>query len=399
MLKNKLTPKLNKSEKVVKFLSEHQLFEHSSPKVLEQITACIEIKEYQPGDILIEEGSPLACLGIIFSGTVDVTKQYCAGDLLREELVLEEKKHHIQQLKRGDLFGEMTFVGATETSATITAATPTKVILLPKEQLIGQGDQLMSVYNSIVAHISSVLVKRLQQTNQNFINSLQKNLIHEKMRVNAGKLVMLIIIATGVNNVAEQVVHKLHLNPDNRLVVWGMLILFALPSLYILNNSNYSKKDLGLDFTNWRPTVKRAAVISLALMLLLTGTKYILIRMGALTVPGPFFSLTEFLTIEPLYLTPILYMVSSGIQEFMTRGVLQGSIHRFLGQQHGLLAVIMTALYFSFMHFHFGVTTVLLVLIGGIFFGLIYLKDKNILGITIIHYFLGMMMSALGLMT
>lgn len=391
--------RVDETKKIVRFLAEHPLFKNSTLAEIKQVAMLVEVKKYAVGDVLVEEGTALSCLGIIISGAVNITRQYRKGDMGHEELQIEDQTHKIQQLGSGHLFGEMTFVAGETTAASLIAVEPTEALLIEKEKLMGNDPLLISIHNSIVAFISTVLVKRLRQTNQEFTNSLQKNLIQEKLRVNAGKLIILIIIATGINNIADFLVQKLHLNPANRLVVWGMLILFALPSLYILNNSNYSKADVGLDFSNWRPTLKRGLIISVILAILLMGTKYLLIDFGTITAQGPFIDFTEFLAIEPFYLSPILYMVSSAIQEFMTKGVLQGGIHRFLGQEHGFLAVIISSLFFSFLHFHFGVVTIFLVLIGGVFFGLIYLKDKNILGVTIVHYVLGLMMSALGLMS
>lgn len=390
--------KRKSKDKILEFIKKFPFFVRFSEQELKKIIDCSQLKTYDTGEIIVQEGIALSSLGFIVSGVANVTKQYKKSRLDEDELLIDDNNHQIHQLKTGDIFGEMSFIADELTSASISAAEPTEVLFISKEQILSKERGLMSAYHLIVGDISKLLVARLKQTNQKFTHALHTNLIHEKIRVNAGKLIVLIIFATGVNNCADLIVRSFHLNPDNRLVVWGMLILFALPSFYVLNNSNYSKADVGLDFTNWRPTLKRALIISMILSLLFAVFKYLVLKTGVLVITAPFFNIQKWLNIEPYHLVPILYFFSSGIQEFMMRGLLQGGVHRLIGQQYGLLSVFITAFYFAVLHFHFGVMSILLVFSGGIFFGLIYLKDKNILGVTIVHYVLGALITSFGLM-
>ena len=98
---------------------------------------------------------------------------------------------------------------------------------------------------------------------------------------------------------------------------------------------------------------------------------------------------------EPLFywnvLRPIdlLYIPNVVLQEFLVRGVTQGSIERILPENYSpAVSIIVSSLFFGSIHIHKGIVYMVGAALLLAFFGALYKKQKTIWGLCIPHLFL-----------
>jgi membrane protease YdiL (CAAX protease family) len=87
----------------------------------------------------------------------------------------------------------------------------------------------------------------------------------------------------------------------------------------------------------------------------------------------------------------LLYGLHSPIQEFVARGVLQGSLqHFFIGKNITLRAIVVSNALFSATHVHLlnGMLGVI-VFIPGLFWGWLYSRQQNLIGVSLSHIMIG----------
>ena len=68
---------------------------------------------------------------------------------------------------------------------------------------------------------------------------------------------------------------------------------------------------------------------------------------------------------------------------------MQNTMQRFLRDEHGVRSVMVLSLAFGVMHTHLGLTMVLSSTVASVCFGFFYLCHRNLVGVTIVHYIMG----------
>lgn len=83
------------------------------------------------------------------------------------------------------------------------------------------------------------------------------------------------------------------------------------------------------------------------------------------------------------------YFFHSVLQELVARGLLQSSFQRFLDDRRGLQSVVLSSTLFGVFHIHFGFMVVAITILSGLLFGAVYLRHRNLAGVTLLHFFAG----------
>jgi len=92
----------------------------------------------------------------------------------------------------------------------------------------------------------------------------------------------------------------------------------------------------------------------------------------------------------------IVYPVICAIQEFAARGVLQSRIDEFYLYKHPYFSIIMASAIFGFAHIHINLSLVFLTFLGGLFFGHLFHRYKNLIGPIVAHFIAGTAVIATG---
>lgn len=142
-------------------------------------------------------------------------------------------------------------------------------------------------------------------------------------------------------------------------------------------------KDMGLNFANIKPIMKRSCIISLVIIAVLIAAKLIM-------KPGEkLFDLSKY---------DFLYPLTSILQEFLARGFLLTCLMNIYDTGHKKhAAVFVSSLLFTTLHLYYGFLFMVGAGVLSVLLGYLYLKDKNIWGVSLIHFVFGTVGVMLGL--
>ncbi len=166
----------------------------------------------------------------------------------------------------------------------------------------------------------------------------------------------------------------------------GVEIVGILMFAFIIWQTSLGFKDIGIRSDTPKKDIKEGLRWSACAVVLLCLVK-IGVRMVNPDVLGaghPFVDFGRF------GIAQILYVFTAGIQEFLARGVIQGNLRRIVvGKHPGFLANLITSMIFAAMHTHLGFVFMLGAAVLAGMEGILYEKQKSILGVWMLHYCFG----------
>lgn len=93
----------------------------------------------------------------------------------------------------------------------------------------------------------------------------------------------------------------------------------------------------------------------------------------------------------------ILYMVSVVLQELVFRGMFITCLEELLSDRRGVVSVGLASVVFASMHLPFGWTITALTFVVGWGFGLLFRRQRSLVGVCVAHFILGCLGTAVGL--
>ena len=140
--------------------------------------------------------------------------------------------------------------------------------------------------------------------------------------------------------------------------------------------------EFGVTLKNWKQSLIEGITISVALLLVGALALMLLgVQQGN--------SLTDYVNTDWLKFETLAYIPHSIIQEFVFRGVVLTTLLQLFRDCSLWQPLLLSNLLFAFMHLHLGVGATVMTFIIGYLFSWMYLRHKNILGISIAHILLG----------
>lgn len=154
------------------------------------------------------------------------------------------------------------------------------------------------------------------------------------------------------------------------------IFLFAVLGLFILP---YHPQFYGINLNGWKHNLVIGLSAGISLALVIWGLRIVLPDYGV-----------EWLRINPQFKWDyLLYPIFVLSQEWVIKGYIQSYFMSVFGKQKKWLAIFVTAFLFSSLHLVVGVHLVAATFVFGIVTGWWYEKTRSILGVSIVHYFLG----------
>ena len=138
-------------------LERHPLLVNLDGEQLERMARAGEIESYNPGEVIVAEGSLGDALFLILSGQVAVHRG----------------PQTFATLEGGEFFGEMSLVEPAVRSATVRATDVTEVFRVPHYALSNLLEDDPVVLHLVLVTIIRVLSKRLRDTNS-LVGSVEK---------------------------------------------------------------------------------------------------------------------------------------------------------------------------------------------------------------------------------
>ncbi len=344
----------------------------------------IQFRDYERGERLIQEGEQSDDLVFILDGSVDLVK----GDGRHEIVVAEQAE--------GAVLGEMSFLDSSPRSVSVVAKNVVKAAILPRSVFVEEEPQSQRLLHLIERNIALVSTQRLRETTDEFGQSLKREVDLLKQQVDFGTLFIVMVLLFGLNGVIVDFIQArfsdyYYYESDQysflyeRPISWVGFLIFMVPALYLVRAIDFPILSVVDVRINFRRTMIESTTVSLIIVVVAA-----LLTLGITPVEGvP--QVNENFTWEwaVVVFTPD-YLLHCYVQELVARGIMQNAIQRFLQDERGHKTILACSLAFAVMHVHLGVEVALASGIGGVVFGYLYLHQKNLLGVTLIHWVIGM---------
>lgn len=160
-----------------------------------------------------------------------------------------------------------------------------------------------------------------------------------------------------------------------------------------MKTSNFPLSTFGLTLNNWRKAIFEGIVFTIPFTAVILATKWLLISYEPNYIGRPLIEGLANMNTNPKTWWTILViyvLIVAPLQEFLARGGLQGPLEEFLSSRYRIpLAILVSNLLFSTLHLFMSLEIGLLVFIPGIYFGWLYSRTHNLLGVWIAHAIVG----------
>lgn len=180
--------------------------------------------------------------------------------------------------------------------------------------------------------------------------------------------------------------------------LWVMTKIIEAISLLmlplILKTTSFSINDIGLKVSDPFSTFVPDIIIAFGVVIVLSVVKLFILKFS----PGYFPKDAPFFNFGALDISSGIYIFTAILQEFLARGVMQESLRRiFTGNKGDIMSIILSAVLFGVFHVAHGFVFMVgaTLLLGAL--GVLYNKQRNIWGLSIIHFIFGFMGDLLGL--
>jgi hypothetical protein len=174
---------------------------------------------------------------------------------------------------------------------------------------------------------------------------------------------------------------------------WAGLFLFLPPVIFLAQKTGMSLAELGITFFNIKKNITEGVFFSSFLCVIMLVIRYLTVSDGESFFSwGSLTSFSRYLFIFHLS----TYWIHSYLQEFITRGVLQGLTQKFFKDSHFMFPIFLISLLFCVVHIRISFLFSLLIFFVSLFYGYIYYRHKNLIGVSIVHCTTGMLAMATG---
>jgi CRP-like cAMP-binding protein/membrane protease YdiL (CAAX protease family) len=352
-----------------------ELFDEFTDSEQNSLQGMLEHRIYKAGETVLEEGAMDEDIYLLKSGLLDVTK-------------FTGKSHQtVDEISGETYFGDQAFLDGSPRSASIKTKVETELFILSKQAVLEHPDH-EKLLNKLYRNIAMINSIRLKHSASSYAVTMEKeiNLLTEKTYFD--KFIITIFICFAITQVVTSMIYSVYQNVNvfSEMFTWAYLIILVGPFIYFASKSGEPWSAFGVTLNNWKKALFEGILFSLGMIGIVVFGLIIVSYMGYLNLEDVTWQdLTKNFTI-----TSPLYFFHSYGQEFVARGVLQNALQKFLNDQRGLKSVIMTAFIFGLSHILYGPQLIIASLISGIMFGLVFLRHKNLIGSTIVHFIMGM---------
>jgi CRP-like cAMP-binding protein len=146
-------------EKILDLLKKFPAFAALRKKELKMIKKLVHVREYLPNEIIFVEGDPGVSMFIIESGKVEISHTFKSG--IKQELAL---------LFAGDFMGEWSAIVEGYRTATATALTNTRLLIIFRPDLLELIHKEPSLGVKILLGFSKIFVEKLRNLNRDYLN-------------------------------------------------------------------------------------------------------------------------------------------------------------------------------------------------------------------------------------
>ncbi|XOV93326.1 MAG: type II CAAX prenyl endopeptidase Rce1 family protein [Bacteroidota bacterium] len=379
-------------EKYLAELKKYQTFKDFSETELKNVLPYFKLIEVKKGNVLVWEGSnDCNDLFIVLDGELEVIKDSLANldDSLSNTIVGNFK---IAEIHKGDTFGELALFGSGIRTATIKAIRNSVLLKLSAQNFKIIKDKLKLTYGKMVHGMMVTISQRLSLTSEHVVSVLQSQLDQSKKNARANIFFSYIIGTLCVYNLMIDFISRLSESNGNiaSAISAVIIVIFSLILVLMIKRTNLPAEIFGLNTSKWKFALRESILWTVGIVGSMILLKWYLVTY---VVKYQHLPVIDFHPLDQKYLffNFMLYGFHSPIQEFIARGVLQGSLQRFFnGNNVTFRAILVSNALFAATHVHLmGGLLAIIVFIPGLFWGWLYSRHGNLIGVSISHILIG----------
>jgi len=171
-----------------------------------------------------------------------------------------------------------------------------------------------------------------------------------------------------------------------------MMVLLGVSSIYKIYSCVYPPSSYGLNLNNWKNNLIESLLWTMYFIAGLIFFKFCLVQFVPYYHGKPIFDFNDLnrFSTGNVILVYIAYILLVPIQEFVARGVIQGSLELFLtGKNKVVSSIFLSNLLFGAFHIHYDLKFAVLTVLAGIFWGVMYARQQSLLGVSVSHIIIG----------
>ena len=347
-------------------LLTNKAFAALTPAALSEVVAVSTPQRIAAGEVILAEGDTCCDLFLLLSGRAHAVRKDAEGVEVR-----------LNEVTEGDCLGELAFLDGGARSASIKAADPCETVRIEVGEIKNPATEA-----ELKAALATVVVRRVRSLSNEMLEAMREQLEARERQNQFGHILLFTIAIFAISTtllylVAEDYVDDVY-DPG---FSWQTVLAFSLPCIAIIRYLKIPLAQLGIRREGaWRATWESVLLCS---VLSVPAAIYLLF----ISEPTP----PEDRPVQINTLFLLQYFAHTVVQELGARGLMQGMFVRFLADERGHRAVFLTSTIFASLHITFGIDAVVLTFFVSFLFGYVYLRHQNLIGVIIVHYWLGVM--------
>ena len=361
--------------------SGNRLLEGLTAPQLSDIQEHLKTQHFEDGELIFSEGDPGKRVYLIESGEIEVYK--------------ENPRVVLARLKPGMSFGGMALFNNVARAATCIAIGPTQLSYLTRKKMkmLSEG-QYQSIYYRIIQNHVKIQQETVHKADSIIMEQTRLRLKEAREKiVFASFFTTLVLIVTLYVFALRTSISWIEQLQDSTPVTTGLLVLFTLFLVVMMRRNRMRPEMYGLHLNNWKQVLSEALLWTLGFIAAVTVLKFVMIQWVPAFQGRTLFEFPDLDTHKTSYVWMIagMYALFAPIQEFIARGVIQGTLQNFLtGKYVTTRAILIATLLFSITHLHLDMSLAVFVIVPSIFWGLMYARQKSLLGVSISHIIIGL---------
>ena len=375
-------------------IPKNALFTSLSRQQVRLVLPFIKHKKFSAGRVILPEGARNpGKIYIIVDGQVGLTKEGFSpveGQPASYELAI---------LRRGEIFGEMSFVDGKPSQVSFMAKTDTHVAVVDLSQA-RRGLASKRLRDIVTNKLRHHLTRHADESITLRVNSLQLENEFAAYRNAVGHIVVATLCLLSFYTLTLSFLPRFkNLAHANFVLTPVIILLFGLCFVPIIATSGFPLKFFGLRFDNWRPALMLSLRASALFLAVFVVAKWVLIINSPSLAGVPLFDSADVEVAghpvpmtEWYWLALVLYLLLTPMQEFVARSGLQAPLYAFL---HGSemkrrwVSILASNLVFAAAHAHISLAFAVAAFLPGMLWGWIFARTNSLFAATVSHLLIG----------
>lgn len=327
----------------------------------------------EKGEVLLKEGTVPSHFYWVAEGQVEVVKKVKNGE-----------EYCIEVLKKGDIVAGIAVIDKKKQSATVRALQGSSLLAFP---LSGWSTQ---VETRLIPGLVREMADRIRYVNDVTVAALEKKIKEAKARdLMAFLMVSLFSIFAIYILLFDTLVESLRYS---LYIFMAMMIVLGTLSFALLKRSKLPLSTFGLTLKHWQRSLSRALPGTLVLVALTIAAKWVYLKAMGIQNEPLIHPLYERTTVQEFLLFLGVYIVLAPMQELLARGILQSLFSYLLSDERKKrvwTSIFLSNLLYAVLHTYVSIGLMLCAFVPGLFWGWLYEKQRDLVGVSISHIILG----------